>query len=157
MPNISLPPSAFEALGLPPDSISALTSNSSLTVSSSDVPSSSSQALQPPSTSTSLDQPRNATSITLYAELLLNIRTVTLFASLRTAHNRETKAELSADGSSITALRRRMGRGCCRVRMAGCTGEKGIGFRGVRVSLMAWWRRRSFVERVRASWWGVGG
>lgn len=102
MPNISLPPSAFEALELPPDSISTLTSNSSLTASSSDVPSSSSQALQAPSTSASLNLPHNATSITLYAELLLNIRTVTLFASLRTVHNRETKAELSADGSSIT-------------------------------------------------------
>jgi hypothetical protein len=38
----------------------------------------------------------------LYAELLLHIRTVTLFASLRTHHSRETKAQLSADGSCIT-------------------------------------------------------
>lgn len=38
----------------------------------------------------------------LYAELLLHIRTVTLFASLRTEHTAQTKAELSADGDSIT-------------------------------------------------------
>lgn len=44
----------------------------------------------------------NETSITLYAELLLHIRTVTLFASLRTNHSTETKAKLSADGSYIT-------------------------------------------------------
>ena len=43
----------------------------------------------------------NETSITLYAELLLHIRTVTLFASLRTNHSRETKATLSADGACI--------------------------------------------------------
>lgn len=41
-------------------------------------------------------------SITLYAELLLHIRTVTLFASLRTAANRETKATLVEDGETIT-------------------------------------------------------
>ena len=44
----------------------------------------------------------NEPSITLYAELLLHIRAVTLFASLRTFHTHETKAQLSADGSSIT-------------------------------------------------------
>ncbi|KAK7527693.1 ubiquitin-conjugating enzyme E2-binding protein [Phyllosticta citriasiana] len=38
----------------------------------------------------------------LYAELLLHIRTVTLFASLRTAHTSETKAVLSADGETLT-------------------------------------------------------
>lgn len=42
------------------------------------------------------------TSIHLYAELLLNIRTVSLFASLISEHNHETKATLSADGESIT-------------------------------------------------------
>lgn len=41
-------------------------------------------------------------SIELYAELLLNIRTVTFFATLKSEHNHETKAELSADGESIT-------------------------------------------------------
>ena len=44
----------------------------------------------------------DSSSITLYAELLLNIRTVTLFASLRSAHTRETKAKLSTDGYAIT-------------------------------------------------------
>lgn len=38
----------------------------------------------------------------LYAELLLHIRTVTFFASLRTDHTEQTRAELSADGESIT-------------------------------------------------------
>ena len=48
-------------------------------------------------------QPDMPTSnITLYAELLLHIRTITIFASLRSFHNHETKAELSADGSSVT-------------------------------------------------------
>jgi hypothetical protein len=42
------------------------------------------------------------TSITLYAEVLLNIRTVTLFGSLRTVKNQDTKAHLSTDGYSIT-------------------------------------------------------
>jgi hypothetical protein len=42
------------------------------------------------------------TSITLYAELLLNIRTVTLFGSLRTVRNKDTKAQLSTDGYTIT-------------------------------------------------------
>lgn len=40
--------------------------------------------------------------IVIYAEVLLNIRTVTLFASLRTAPNVETKARLSADGKSLS-------------------------------------------------------
>tara|TARA_R110002003_G_scaffold114_12_gene9903 strand:- start:5074 stop:5871 length:798 start_codon:yes stop_codon:yes gene_type:complete len=44
----------------------------------------------------------NETAITLYAELLLHIRTITLFASLRTHHSRGTKAKLSSDGTSIT-------------------------------------------------------
>lgn len=44
----------------------------------------------------------NETSIALYAELLLHVRTVTLFASLRTNHSRETMARASADGSCIT-------------------------------------------------------
>jgi hypothetical protein len=40
--------------------------------------------------------------IELYSELLTNIRTVTLVASLKTESNLETKAELSADGQNIT-------------------------------------------------------
>lgn len=41
-------------------------------------------------------------SIAIYVELLVNIRTVTLFASLCTPHTRETTAKLSADGASLT-------------------------------------------------------
>ncbi|KAF2835504.1 hypothetical protein M501DRAFT_998964 [Patellaria atrata CBS 101060] len=40
--------------------------------------------------------------IELYAELLLNIRTISFFASLRTESNEETKASLSTDGEWIT-------------------------------------------------------
>ncbi|QDS68373.1 hypothetical protein FKW77_010740 [Venturia effusa] len=40
--------------------------------------------------------------IELYAELLTNIRTVSFVASLRSESNKETKAELSADGQTIT-------------------------------------------------------
>lgn len=46
--------------------------------------------------------PENETHIMLYAELLLHIRTITLFASLRSHHTRETKARLDADGNLIT-------------------------------------------------------
>ncbi|KAF2109491.1 ubiquitin-conjugating enzyme E2-binding protein [Lophiotrema nucula] len=41
-------------------------------------------------------------SITLYAELLLHIRTVTLFASLKSSHAHETKANLSSEGCEVT-------------------------------------------------------
>ncbi|KAI8940491.1 hypothetical protein NX059_004171 [Plenodomus lindquistii] len=45
----------------------------------------------------------NETSIVLYAELLLHVRTVTLFASLRTNCSRETKIMVSSeDGSRVT-------------------------------------------------------
>lgn len=40
--------------------------------------------------------------IELYAELLTNIRTVTLVASLKTESNQETKVELAGDGQTIT-------------------------------------------------------
>ncbi|KAJ9669333.1 hypothetical protein H2201_000685 [Coniosporium apollinis] len=40
--------------------------------------------------------------ILLYAELLLNIRTVSLTATLQTESNKETKASLSADGETIS-------------------------------------------------------
>jgi len=41
-------------------------------------------------------------SIHLYAELLLNIRTINIFATLSTKHTSQSKAELSADRSSLT-------------------------------------------------------
>jgi hypothetical protein len=91
-----LPESAYAALGLSPEVVKIL--------------------MTPKSEPTDLVAPNlhqneddfiermapNETTIMLYAELLLHIRTVTLFASLRTHHSRETKAQLSADGSSIT-------------------------------------------------------
>lgn len=40
--------------------------------------------------------------IELYAELLTHIRTVSFVASLRSESNEETKAELSADGQTVT-------------------------------------------------------
>lgn len=40
--------------------------------------------------------------ISLYAELLLHIRTVSLIATLQTLSNKETKASLSADGETIS-------------------------------------------------------
>lgn len=41
-------------------------------------------------------------SIHLYAELLLNIRTINLFATLPTKHTSQSKAEISADRSLLT-------------------------------------------------------
>jgi hypothetical protein len=38
----------------------------------------------------------------MYAELLLHVRTITLFASLRSHHSHETTAKLSTDGTCIT-------------------------------------------------------
>ncbi|KAF9633706.1 hypothetical protein BFW01_g4600 [Lasiodiplodia theobromae] len=55
-------------------------------------------APRPSSSSSSL----SSSILHLYAELLLHIRTVTFFASLRTDHTEQTRAELSADGESIT-------------------------------------------------------
>jgi hypothetical protein len=44
----------------------------------------------------------NETLITLYAELLLHVRTISLFASLRTHHSHETTAKLNSNGACIT-------------------------------------------------------
>lgn len=44
----------------------------------------------------------NDTAIMLYAELLLHIRTITVFASLRSHHSHGTKAKLASDGINIT-------------------------------------------------------
>lgn len=44
----------------------------------------------------------NESAITLYTEVLLHIRTVTLFASLRTNKNHTTRATLSTDGYTIS-------------------------------------------------------
>jgi hypothetical protein len=92
----TLPESAYAALGLSPEVIKILMT-----------PKSQPAKLVAPN----LHQNENdfvermapsESAIMLYAELLLHVRTVTLFASLRTHHSRETKAQLSADGSCIT-------------------------------------------------------
>lgn len=46
--------------------------------------------------------PRSMTKIYLYAEVLTNIRQVTLYASLQTTKNKETKIDLSSDKKVIT-------------------------------------------------------
>jgi hypothetical protein len=93
-----LPESAYEALGLSPEAIKDL-------MTPKPVPEPT-EIHAPNLLQSDEDNARpmapNETSITLYAELLLHIRTVTLFASLRTNHSRQTDAKLSADGSYIT-------------------------------------------------------
>jgi hypothetical protein len=93
-----LPESAYEALGLSPGAIKDLMNPKSVPEPT--------EIHAPNLLQSDEDNARpmapNETSITLYAELLLHIRTVTLFASLRTNHSRQTDAKLSADGSSIT-------------------------------------------------------
>ena len=91
-----LPESAYEGLGLSPETIRTLMS-----------PKPEPTKIVAPNLLQNDDGSArplalNETSIILYAELLLHIRTVTFFASLRTNHNRETKAKLSSDGACIT-------------------------------------------------------
>jgi hypothetical protein len=95
MSGSTLPPSAYEALGIPPATVRILTTPKP------EEPSVAAPNLlnaQTPAEPLATNQ----SSITLYAEFLLHIRTVTLFASLRTSHTRETKAKLDTDGCSIT-------------------------------------------------------
>ncbi|KAF2663065.1 hypothetical protein K491DRAFT_551946, partial [Lophiostoma macrostomum CBS 122681] len=91
-----LPASAYEGLGLSASTVKTLTKPQDAPASAA-----SPNVLQAQPQS-ARDLAMNESSITLYAELLLNIRTVTLFASLRTVHTRETKATLSTNGDSIT-------------------------------------------------------
>lgn len=95
-PPSTLPESAYGDLGLSSDTVKILTTpqKAPATVASPNV-----LQAEPPSAK---GLAMNESSIALYAELLLNIRTVTLFASLRTVHTRETKAKLSSDGYEIT-------------------------------------------------------
>ncbi|KAF2270454.1 hypothetical protein CC78DRAFT_528227 [Lojkania enalia] len=99
MPPTMLPTSAYEALGLPSDEVRVLTgpNPSAPTATSAASP----NVLQAQPAAAGPLGP-NESNITLYAELLLHIRTIALFASLHSLHTRETKAKLSADGSSIT-------------------------------------------------------
>ncbi|KAF1836714.1 hypothetical protein BDW02DRAFT_587222 [Decorospora gaudefroyi] len=93
-----LPESAYEALGLSPEAIKDLMNPKPApeptTIAAPNLLQSDEDDARPIAP--------NETSITLYAELLLHIRTVTLFASLRTNHSRQTDAKLSADGTYIT-------------------------------------------------------
>jgi len=91
----TLPASAYEALGIPPSTVRLLTTPK---------PEEPSIAAPNLMNAQSPAEPlaANESSITLYAEFLLHIRTVTLFASLRTFHSRETKAKLDTNGSSVT-------------------------------------------------------
>ncbi|KAF1951871.1 hypothetical protein CC80DRAFT_495753 [Byssothecium circinans] len=92
----TLPASAYEALELPESTVKLLTT--SKPSSTSDI--ASPNLLQNAQSPEQRLAP-NQSSIVLYAELLLHIRTVTLFASLRSVHTRETKAKLSTDGCEI--------------------------------------------------------
>lgn len=94
----TLPESAYNALGLPSDTVKIL-----MNPKPTDTPATiaAPNLLQNDTPSAGPVAP-NESSITLYAELLLHIRTITLFASLRTHHTHETKAQLSTDGVSVT-------------------------------------------------------
>jgi ubiquitin-protein ligase E3 D len=92
----NLPASAYEGLGLSENTIKILT-----TPRPPPKDTASPNVLQA-GPQQAKDLAMNETSIVLYAELLLNIRTVTLFASLGSAHDRETVAKLSSDGHEIT-------------------------------------------------------
>ena len=86
-----LPDSAFAALDLPPSALQTLTLNEI-----------DPNSAKPAESTHDENGALSPSFITMYAELLLNIRTVTLFASLRTDRDHETRAELSADGEAVT-------------------------------------------------------
>jgi hypothetical protein len=92
-----LPESAYEALGLGSETIRIL-----MTPKPPDEPDIAAPNLLQSDEDNAQPMEPNETLITLYAELLLHIRTITLFASLRTHHSRETTAKLSSDGTCIT-------------------------------------------------------
>ncbi|KAF2792235.1 hypothetical protein K505DRAFT_326309 [Melanomma pulvis-pyrius CBS 109.77] len=98
MPPSTLPASAYEALELPTDTVKVLTKPKP----TERAPTAASPNLLQSEPVQGQPLALNESAITLYAELLLHIRTVTLFASLRSFHTHETKAQLAADGSSIT-------------------------------------------------------
>jgi hypothetical protein len=93
-----LPESAYAALGLSPEAIKDLMNPKPIpeptNIAAPNLLQSDEDNAQP--------MAPNETLITLYAELLLHIRTVTLFASLRTNHSRGTDVKMYADGSYIT-------------------------------------------------------
>lgn len=98
MPSSPLPASAYDALGLPEETVRIATTPR---------PSASPATIASPNLLQDAQEPEqrlamNDTAIVLYAELLLHIRTVTLFASLRTEYTRETKAKLESNGCAVT-------------------------------------------------------
>lgn len=97
-PPSTLPASAYDALGLPEETVRIATTPQHRASPVSIAAPNLLQDTQEPERRLAM----NESSITLYAELLLHIRTVTLFASLRTVHTRETKAKLASDGCTIT-------------------------------------------------------
>jgi ubiquitin-protein ligase E3 D len=97
MPSPPLPASAYEALDLPSSTVKLLTTPKPAPEAAA---SPNLLHADPPTARQTLAP--NESSITLYAELLLHIRTVTVFASLHSLHTRATRATLSADGSRIT-------------------------------------------------------
>lgn len=92
-----LPESAYAALGLDPETIKTLMSPKP----PDDADIAAPNLLQSDEDNAQPMAP-NETLITMYAELLLHVRTITLFASLRTHHSRETTAKLLSDGTCIT-------------------------------------------------------
>ncbi|KAJ4359312.1 hypothetical protein N0V95_002236 [Ascochyta clinopodiicola] len=92
----ALPKSAYSALGLPPSVVRILMNPKP------QPPTTAAPELHQNATDFTERLPENESHIMLYAELLLHIRTITLFASLRSHHTRETKARLDADGNLIT-------------------------------------------------------
>lgn len=92
----ALPESAYAALGLPPSVVRILMNPKP------PPPTHAAPEIHQNATDFSERLPENQSHIMLYAELLLHIRTVTIFASLRSHHTRETKARLDADGNLIT-------------------------------------------------------
>ncbi|KAL5121369.1 hypothetical protein ACEQ8H_000837 [Pleosporales sp. CAS-2024a] len=92
-----LPESAYEALGLDSETIKIL-----MKPKPPDDPAMAAPNLLQSDEDNAQPMEPNETLITMYAELLLHVRTITLFASLRTHHSRETTAKLSSDGTSIT-------------------------------------------------------
>ncbi|KAF2627851.1 hypothetical protein BU25DRAFT_340607 [Macroventuria anomochaeta] len=92
----ALPESAYSALGLPPSVVRILMNPKP------PPPTTAAPELHQNATDFAERLPENESHIMLYAELLLHIRTITLFASLRSHHTRETKVRLDADGNLIT-------------------------------------------------------
>ncbi|KAH6638098.1 HECT-like ubiquitin-conjugating enzyme-binding-domain-containing protein [Boeremia exigua] len=93
----TLPESAYSALGLPPSVVRIL-----MNPKPPPPPPLLAPELHQNETDFAQRLPENGSHIMLYAELLLHVRTITLFASLRSNHMRGTKVLLNAAGNVIT-------------------------------------------------------